>query len=132
METLEKGAAAAAWFEEILKYDSAMSVVLATVGSWALTMLFLFVIRRFTVLEWRVFVVRITDAAIAFTICASTWPHTHKWVWAAVIGGLSPWLYKLASLLLGRFAPSLKPVISLTELAAADQAAANVPSGESQ
>jgi hypothetical protein len=128
MEHLDTATATANWFEAFIKHASVMSIVLALLGSWFATGFFKIPIRWMARRERQTFYIRGLDIAIAFGICAWTWPNDWRFVWAFVVGFGSPWIYWPVAALVCRFVPSLKPVLSLRELAGDDP---NIPSGES-
>lgn len=126
MEHLDKATAAANWFEAFIRHASVMSILLALIGSWCATAAFKKPIRALIPVEWQSWSIRTFEVLVAMAIVARTWPNSWRLDWAFVIGFASPVIYfLLASLLCWKF-PSLKPYLSLRELASDD----NIPSGD--
>jgi hypothetical protein len=115
---LDQATGIAAWFENLLHYDSAVAVALALVGSWVITVTLAYYVRPAVSMKWRVRVIRGIDVIAAGVICGCMWPHNFDVIWGAVIGCLSPVAYKVLSWALTRWVPSLASLLSLHELLA--------------
>lgn len=119
-EQLDKVTAAAGWFENILKYESAVAIAVAILVSWFAVVSIAMIVRLAAPPTWRwaALTIRALDIAIAWIVCACMWPNAHPLIWGALVGCASPILYAVMDWAVSRWIPSLKPLLSLRELTA--------------
>lgn len=119
-EQLDAATRAATWFEAFIQNASAVSILLALAGSWAIALWLRFPFRQMIPKVWIAWSVYTVEVVAAFGICYGTWPNPEPLAWAITVGGASPLLFLAFALLLAWKFPALKPYLFLSQIAAAN------------
>lgn len=103
---------ALSFLDQLLAHASALSIVLAMLGSWAFTQWAKFLVQRFATPVWHAWLTRTICATAAFNIALFTWPNDWKVVWAFTLGFGSPIAFHWALIVLYWKFPSLRDKLS--------------------
>lgn len=111
---------AGAFTQFVNSHPMAVAVILAFVISWGLTAALASILRALLPDAIERSVIRIVDILIAFIVALFNWPTEPAIWWALAIGVSSPFGYALVTWVICWKWPTLKPYLSLRELAEPD------------